>query len=98
MVMVLCVLGSFATNLSVNDIWLMLIMGLAGLLMNALGVPIAPLVIGFVLAPKLEQSLRQALILSDGSYAIFLSRPIALFFLCLAVLSVWQIVRMARRF
>lgn len=97
MVMVLCVLGSFATNLSVNDIWLMLLMGLAGLLMNALDVPIAPLVIGFVLAPKLEQSLRQALILSDGSYTIFLSRPIALFFLCLAVLSVWQIVRMARR-
>ena len=96
MVMVLCVLGSFATNLSVNDIWLMLVMGLAGLFMNALGIPIAPLVIGFVLAPKLEQSLRQALILSDGSYGIFLTRPIALFFLCVAEFSIWQIIKMSR--
>ena len=97
MVMVLCVLGSFATNLSVNDIWLMLVMGLAGLFMNALGIPIAPLVIGFVLAPKLEQSLRQALILSDGSYGIFLTRPIALFFLCVAAFSIWQIIKMSRK-
>lgn len=96
-VMILCVLGSFATNLSVNDIWLMLIMGLFGLLMNTFGIPIAPLVIGFVLAPKLEQSLRQALILSDGGYSIFLTRPISLFFLCLAALSVWQILRMSRK-
>ena len=64
--------------------------------MNALGIPIAPLVIGFVLAPKLEQSLRQALILSDGSYGIFLTRPIALFFLCVAAFSIWQIIKMSR--
>ena len=96
-VMILCVLGSFSTNLSVNDIWLMLVMGLFGLFMNTFGIPIAPLVIGFVLAPKLEQSLRQALILSDGGYFIFLTRPIALFFLCLAAFSLWQILRMSRK-
>ena len=75
----------------------MLVMGLFGLFMNTFGIPIAPLVIGFVLAPKLEQSLRQALILSDGGYSIFLTRPIALFFLCLAVFSLWQILRMSRK-
>ena len=96
-VMILCVLGSFSTNLSVNDIWLMLVMGLFGLFMNTFGIPIAPLVIGFVLAPKLEQSLRQALILSDGGYFIFLTRPIALFFLCLAAFSLWQLLRMSRK-
>lgn len=96
-VMILCVLGSFATNMNLNDIWLMLFMGCLGLCMNKLRVPIAPMVIAFVLAPKLEQSLRQALILSDGSFMIFFTRPIALAFMIISCLSVWQILRMSRK-
>lgn len=97
LVMVLCVLGSYATNMNINDIFLMIVMGCLGFWMNKLSIPIAPMVIAFVLAPKLEQSLRQALILSDGSFMIFLERPISLVFLIISCLSVVQIIRMARK-
>lgn len=97
LVMVLCVLGSYATNMNINDIFLMIVMGCLGFWMNKLSIPIAPMVIAFVLAPKLEQSLRQALILSDGSFIIFLERPISLVFLIISCLSVVQIIRMARK-
>lgn len=96
-VMVLCVLGSYATSLSTNDVWLMLVMGVGGLFMCRFRIPIAPMVIAYVLTPKLEQSLRQALILSDGNYSIFVTRPIAAFFLVLSAVSIWQILSSSRK-
>jgi len=55
----------------------MLVMGLAGYALRKLGYEPAPIVIGLVLAPIFEMSLRQSLILSGGSYTIFLQRPLA---------------------
>jgi putative tricarboxylic transport membrane protein len=64
-------------NGSVIDVWIMLVMGGVGYVIRKCGFETAPVVLGLVLAPLLEMSLRQSLAMSDGSYAIFLTRPIA---------------------
>jgi putative tricarboxylic transport membrane protein len=72
-----CILGVYAVNGSVVDVWIMLAMGVLGYLLRKLGFETAPVVLGAVLAPMIEMSLRQSLAMSDGRYAIFVSRPIA---------------------
>jgi len=76
-VVALCFAGSFAVNSSYFDLGLTVIGGVAGYLMRKLSIPIAPLVIAMLVAPGLENALRQSLLLSDGSLAIFVTRPIA---------------------
>ena len=70
-------MGELAVNSSVVDVWIMMATGLLGYVLRKFDFETAPIVLGLVLAPMLEMSLRQSLALSDGSYAIFLSRPIA---------------------
>ena len=96
-VMILCVVGTFATNLKPGDMWLMLLLGVMGLIMVRYEIPLAPLVIAFVLTPKMEQSMRQALIISDGSPIGFLTSPISLFFLCMAAFTMWRIIMKRKR-
>ena len=71
------VLGVYAVNGSVVDVWIMLVMGALGFVLRKLEFETAPVVLGVVLAPMIEMALRQSLAMSDGRYAIFLSRPIA---------------------
>jgi putative tricarboxylic transport membrane protein len=75
-ILVFCVLGVYAVNGSVVDVWIMLIMGVLGYVLRKLSFETAPIVLGVVLAPMIELSLRQSLAMSDGDYAIFLTRPI----------------------
>jgi putative tricarboxylic transport membrane protein len=67
----------------------MLIMGIIGYGLRKFGFDPAPLVLGLVIAPTLEMSLRQSLIMSNGNWAIFLQRPISLVLLvvCAALLA-----------
>jgi putative tricarboxylic transport membrane protein len=65
-------------NNSVVDVWIMLIMGILGYALRKFDFDPAPLVLGLVISPILEQSLRQSLIMSNGNYFIFFSRPISL--------------------
>ena len=96
-VMLLCVIGAYSTNYAMSDIWMMLVFGIVGYIMTKLDIPLPPFIIAFVLSPQLEQSLRQALLLSRGSFKVFVTSPISLGFLLLAVVFVVQIVRRARR-
>jgi putative tricarboxylic transport membrane protein len=70
-------LGVYAVNNSVVDVWIMAGMGLLGYVLRKFEFEIAPIVLGLVLAPMLELSFRQSLAMSAGSYAIFVTRPIA---------------------
>jgi putative tricarboxylic transport membrane protein len=72
-------------NSSVVDVWIMLGMGVLGYLLRKLGLDPAPLVLGLVISPIFEMSLRQSLIMSDGNWTIFFTRPIALVLLLVAV-------------
>jgi putative tricarboxylic transport membrane protein len=76
-VLAFCILGVYAVNGSVVDVWIMLLMGGLGYLLRKLDFETAPIVLGVVLAPMLEMALRQSLAMSDGRYSIFVARPIS---------------------
>src|SRR5262249_32332626 len=63
-VLVLCVVGTYSANKNVFDLWVMLGFGVGGYVLRKLEYDLAPFVIAFVLAPLLEQSLRQSLVMS----------------------------------
>jgi putative tricarboxylic transport membrane protein len=73
-----CVIGVYEVNHSIVDVWIMLIMGVVGYGLKKFGFDPAPLVLGLVISPLFEMSLRQSLIMSNGNWLIFLERPIAL--------------------
>ena len=69
-ILAFCILGVYAVNGSVVDVWIMLLMGALGYLLRKLDFETAPIVLGVVLAPMIEMALRQSLA-SDGQYSIF---------------------------
>jgi len=74
----LAVLGTYATNNVAFDVWVLLAAGLLGVAMRLLGVPIAPLALGFILGPGLERALRQSLILGHNDLAYLVASPAAI--------------------
>lgn len=100
LIVMFCVIGVYEVNNSIVDVWIMLIMGVLGYGLRKFDFDPAPLVLGLVIAPIFEQSLRQSLIMSNGDYMIFFQRPIALGLLIASVvllgLSAVSLV-MARR-
>lgn len=78
------VIGSYAVSNSVIDIYVMVFFGLLGFVFRQVGLPLAPLVLTLILGPFLEGALRESLQLSQGSFSIFVDRPISLAFLLLA--------------
>ena len=88
-VLLLSVVGTYSANKNVFDLWVMLGFGIAGYVLNKLEYDLAPFVIAFVLAPLLEQSLRQSLAMSPDGAMIFVQRPAtALMLVASAVLVV----------
>ncbi len=93
-VVVFCVVGSYALNNRMFDVWVMLGFGVVGFMMERSRIPLAPFVIGFVLAPIAEEKLGAGLQATGGSYAPLVTRPVALIFLLISlVLVVWPIVK-----
>lgn len=78
------VIGSYAVNNSVIDVFIMIAFGIVGLVFRKLDIPLAPLVLCLILGPLLERALRQSLQLSQGSFSIFIDRPATLAILILA--------------
>jgi putative tricarboxylic transport membrane protein len=96
LIVVVCAIGAYAVHSSMIDVWYMLIFGVVGYVFKKLDYPLAPLVLALVLGDLAENALRQSLIMSQGSVAIFVTRPIAgfitalaLFFFLLPVLTPW---------
>ena len=85
LIIMFCIVGVYEVNHSIVDVWIMLIMGVVGYGLKKFGFDPAPLVLGLVIAPLFEQSLRQSLIMSNGDYFIFLQRPIALGLLAVSI-------------
>lgn len=86
-IVVLCMTGVYALNNNVVDIAVMLAFGAFGFILRELDYPIAPLIIGLVLGPVAEESLRQGLVISDFNFLAFISRPIAGSLLLLSIVS-----------
>jgi putative tricarboxylic transport membrane protein len=87
LILLFCIVGAYAINNSFFDVGIMMVFGILGYLMSKFDYEPAPLVLAFVLCPILEQSMRQSLMLSEGSFLIFFTRPISAIFLALAGLS-----------
>lgn len=92
-IVVMCVVGAYALNNRIFDIWLLLFFGLVGYCMERLDFPMTPAILGFVLAPLIENNLRQGLMSSNGSYLPLLEGKISLCCLILTAISLaWPLV------
>jgi len=97
-IMMFAALGNYSLNNSAIDVYLCAGVGLLGYVFARLECYPAPLILGFVLGPMLEENLRRALLMSDGSFADFVTRPISLSFLVItALLLVAMILPSIRR-
>jgi putative tricarboxylic transport membrane protein len=83
-IVVACFVGSYVMRNLMFDVWCTLIFGLVGYIMKKLKYPLAPLAVALVLGGMTERFLRQALIMGDGSFSIFVTRPIAAAFAVIA--------------
>ena len=84
-VIAFCYVGAFSSNNRIFDIGVMIAFGILGFVMKRFKFPLAPMVVGFILAPMLEENLRRSLMRSQGSLLPMVTSPIALVFLLLTV-------------
>ena len=87
-VLLLCSIGTFALQASVFDLFVMFSFGLVGIVFRSAGYPLAPIVIGIILGPLLENNLRRSLLISQDGFWIFWQRPVSATLLCLDLLLV----------
>lgn len=87
-ILVFCVIGVYSLSNSVFDIYVMLGAGIAGYLLSKLGCEPAPLVLGMLLGPMLEEYLQRAMLLARGNPLVFVQRPISATLLVLSVLII----------
>jgi TctA family transporter len=97
-ILLFCIVGSFAITNSPYGIVLMLIFGVIGWLMEENGIPVAPLVLGLVLGEMLEQNFMASMIKADGNFGVFFSRPIAGTLAVVTIVVVaWSFIAAMRR-
>jgi TctA family transporter len=76
-IVLFCAIGVYSTNNNTFDIWMVAIFGVIGYLFIKLGTEPAPLLLGFILGPMMEEYLRRALLLSRGDWSVFVTRPLS---------------------
>ncbi|MBP6117775.1 MAG: tripartite tricarboxylate transporter permease [Giesbergeria sp.] len=76
-IVLFCAIGVYSTNNSLFDIWVVGIFGVVGYVFHKLGAEPAPLLLGLILGPMMEENLRRALLLSRGDWSVFATRPIS---------------------
>ena len=87
-ILVFCAIGVYSLNNNVFDVYVTAVFTVLGYIFGKLGCPPAPLLIGFVLGPMMEEHLRRAMLLSRGDPLVFVERPISATLLGLAMLAV----------
>jgi len=86
-IFLLCTVGAFASASRLFDIYAMLVIGIGAFFLRRRGYQMAPFVLGLVLGPLLDKSLRRGLVLSDGSIAPFFTRPISMAFAIVTIFT-----------
>jgi len=96
LILLFCVIGAYSINNSVFDVGVMIAFGVAGYLLKKFGYEGAPLILAFVLGPIFEINLRRSLLMSQGSFAVFFTRPltVAALLVCISLigLSLYQFI------
>ncbi|MDW0111152.1 tripartite tricarboxylate transporter permease [Sporosarcina aquimarina] len=86
-IVVFCIIGTYAVRNSVFDIWIMLLFGVIGYYLDKYKFPLAAIILGVVLGPIAEVEYRRGLLMANGEFSIFFTRPISATLLALAVLA-----------
>lgn len=87
-IVLFCAIGVYSTNNNTWDIWMVAIFGVIGYVFIKLGCEPAPLLLGFILGPMMEENLRRALLLSRGDWSVLVTRPLSAGLLAAALLLV----------
>lgn len=90
LIVVLSVVGSFSLNNSLFDVWVCLLFGLLGYLMQKAAIPTSPIILAIILGPMAESNLRRALLMYEGSYSFLWTRPIVIIFFLAILFSFWS--------
>jgi TctA family transporter len=96
-IMAFSAIGIYSVNNSSFEIYLTALFGILGFIWMKLGFPLAPMLLGFVLGPMVEEHLRRAMLMSGGDPSVFIRRPISLAFLVATVLILIVMVAPAVR-
>ena len=86
-VFVLCVIGSYAIEQRMFDVWVMVIFGILGFVLREMKYPMAPLVLGIVLGDIFDKSLRRSWVINDGDFTFYFHRPICVVLMGLCVIT-----------
>jgi TctA family transporter len=88
-----CCVGTFSINNNLDDIFITATFGLIGYMFMRLKLDPAPLMLGFILGPMLEENFRRAMLISRGTFGVFVTRPISGTLLAMiALFIIWQLV------
>ena len=88
-----CCIGTYSINNNLDDIFITSLFGIMGYVFLRLRLDPAPLMLGFILGPMLEENFRRAMLLSRGSFSVFVSRPISgTLFAAIALFITWQVL------
>ena len=97
-ILILMCVGVYVVNWRPIDLWVMLLAGVAGYFLEKLNVPLAPIILGMILGPMAEQSVRRALLISRGDASELLTRPISATLAVATLLVIaWPIVKAIRK-
>ncbi|MGP9566595.1 tripartite tricarboxylate transporter permease [Halomonas sp. AOP5-B2-8] len=93
-VVAFCLVGAFAINYSVFEIWIVLIFGVIGYLMKKADYPAGPFILALVLSPLAENYFRQSIMIGQGSWSIFVSRPLTTTFtVCIIAVIILGLIK-----
>ena len=84
-ILVFCIIGSFALSTRMFDVWTMILFGLIGFGFEKMKIPLAPFIIGFILAPVAEENLQMGLMASNGSFLPMIRSPLSLIFVITSI-------------
>lgn len=97
-IFVLCVIGSYAIASREFEIGVMVVFGIIGYVMREMDYPVAPMILGIILGDILDKNLRRALVIADGDFSPFFTRPISLALFIIIVFTMISRTRWFRKF
>lgn len=97
-VFVLCVIGSYAIQQRMFDVWVMVVFGIGGFILREMKYPMAPLVLGIVLGDIFDKSFRRSWVIHGGDLTFYLHRPISLVLIALCIATIVMSVGPFRRY
>ena len=87
MIFAVSVCGTYSLSQSIIDVLIMIFFGVLGFFMRRYGFSVVPVIIGLILGELVEGTIRQSLVIFDGNWLMFLTRPIALTFIVLSLIA-----------